>query len=49
MDLFIKRGVSDLKAHFEHKKVRVTGTITLFKNQPQIVLADPAQIELIGG
>jgi hypothetical protein len=49
MDLFIARGVSDLKAHFEHKKIRVTGTITLYQNRPQIVLADPSQIELIGG
>ncbi len=39
--------VDDPAAHFKGKTVRVTGTVTLFKEKPQIKVEGPDQIKLV--
>jgi len=39
--------VDDPAAHFKGKTVRVTGTVTLFKEKPQIKVEGPDQITLV--
>ncbi|HZT80453.1 MAG TPA: alkaline phosphatase D family protein [Gemmataceae bacterium] len=40
-------GVEDPRAHFDGKRVRVTGKLTLFRGRPQIVVDDPKQIQRV--
>lgn len=40
-------GIADPRKHYAGKTVRVTGTLTLFRDQPQIVIANPAHIEIV--
>jgi alkaline phosphatase D len=37
-------GVADPRKHFEGKTIRVTGTLSLFRERPQIMVSAPAQI-----
>jgi DNA/RNA endonuclease YhcR with UshA esterase domain len=39
--------VDDPAVHFKGKTVRVTGTVTLFKEKPQIKVDGPDQIKLV--
>ncbi len=39
--------IDDPAIHFFNKKVRVTGTIELYKEKPQIKITDPKQIEIV--
>ena len=39
--------IEDPQVHFKGKRVRVTGTVTLFKERPQILVSDPGQIEIV--
>jgi len=38
----------DIEERYRGRKVRVTGTVTEYQNRPQIVVTDPAQIEIVG-
>jgi DNA/RNA endonuclease YhcR with UshA esterase domain len=40
------KGFDSLEAYFENKIVRVTGTVTEFRNTPQIELDDASQIQV---
>jgi hypothetical protein len=40
-------GVESPQAYYDGKTLRVTGTLTLFREQPQIVVIDPAQIAVV--
>jgi DNA/RNA endonuclease YhcR with UshA esterase domain len=44
---FKEAKISDLRSHFTNKRVRVTGTITLYKERPQIRLDEINQIQLV--
>src|SRR5262245_22893157 len=44
---FKKAKVDDPAAHFKGKTIRITGTITLFNDRPQIRLDDPEQIQVV--
>jgi DNA/RNA endonuclease YhcR with UshA esterase domain len=44
---FKKMGIASPLEHFKGKKVRVTGTLTLFREAPQIKVDDPKQIEIV--
>jgi alkaline phosphatase D len=44
---FRQAGVADPKTHFQGKTVRVTGTVTLFNERPQIIVSDPKQIQIV--
>jgi DNA/RNA endonuclease YhcR with UshA esterase domain len=39
-------GVKDIRQHYEGKTIRVTGTLSTFRDRPQIMVSDPAQIEV---
>ena len=43
------QGVTNVAQHFENKSIRVTGTISIYNNRPQIELDDLNQIEMLGG
>jgi len=41
-------GISDVRKHYLNKVISVTGTLTLFRDKPQIMVSDPAaQIEIL--
>ena len=42
-----KAGITSMRAHYEDKRIRVTGTLSLFRERPQIIVSDPAQIEIL--
>jgi alkaline phosphatase D len=42
-----KSGVADPRKHFAGKTVRVSGTVSLFRERPQIKVDDPKQIEVV--
>jgi DNA/RNA endonuclease YhcR with UshA esterase domain len=42
-----KAKVEDLAAHFKGKTVRVTGTVKLYRERPEIVVDDPEQIQVV--
>jgi DNA/RNA endonuclease YhcR with UshA esterase domain len=44
---FKEAKVEDMMAHFKGKTVRVTGTVQLYKEKPEIVVEDPKQIEVV--
>ena len=52
-----KQGVEKLKeakiedpaAHYKNKTIRVTGTVKLYRNKPEIVVEKPDQIQVVGG
>jgi DNA/RNA endonuclease YhcR with UshA esterase domain len=39
--------VEDLTAHFKGKTIRVTGTVKLYRERPEIVVDDPEQIQVV--
>jgi DNA/RNA endonuclease YhcR with UshA esterase domain len=41
-----KAGIKQPRSHFEGKRIRVTGTLTLFRERPQIILSDASQIQV---
>ncbi len=45
---FRQAGITDAKLHYDRKVVRVTGTVALFRETPQIVVKDFAQIVDVG-
>jgi DNA/RNA endonuclease YhcR with UshA esterase domain len=44
---FIKAGILDPKSFYKSKTIRVTGTVTLFQNKPQIKVTEPKQVEVV--
>ncbi|MFL5327360.1 MAG: alkaline phosphatase D family protein [Gemmataceae bacterium] len=42
-----KAGITDPREHFKNKTVRVTGTVTTFKDAPQIAVEDASQIQVV--
>jgi DNA/RNA endonuclease YhcR with UshA esterase domain len=42
-----KNKIEDPATHYKGKTVRVTGTVTLYNQKPQIKVEDPAQIEVV--
>jgi alkaline phosphatase D len=40
-------GIEAPRAHYEDRPIRVTGVLSLFRERPQIVVSDPAQIEIL--
>ncbi len=47
LEKFKKDKVEDPAAHFKGKTIRVTGTVTLFREHPQIKVEDPKQIRVV--
>ncbi|HZY84991.1 MAG TPA: hypothetical protein VFE78_09180 [Gemmataceae bacterium] len=39
--------VEDAAEHFKGKTIRVTGTVKLYRNKPEIVVDDPSQITVV--
>jgi eukaryotic-like serine/threonine-protein kinase len=46
---FRKRGIEDPLSYFLGKTVRVVGQVTLYNGRPQIVVSDPAEVEVVKG
>jgi DNA/RNA endonuclease YhcR with UshA esterase domain len=44
---FKEAKIEDPAAHFKGKTVRATGTVTLYRDRPQIVIEEPAQLSLV--
>jgi hypothetical protein len=44
---FKKAGIDEPAGHFKGKTIRVTGTVTLERDRPRIVVSDPGQIRII--
>jgi DNA/RNA endonuclease YhcR with UshA esterase domain len=47
LEKFKKAKIDDPRTHFKGKKVLVTGTVTLYREKPQIKVEDPDQIKLV--
>jgi DNA/RNA endonuclease YhcR with UshA esterase domain len=47
VEKFTEAKVEDPAAHFQGKTVRATGKVTLYRERPQIVVEDPAQIVIV--
>jgi DNA/RNA endonuclease YhcR with UshA esterase domain len=47
VEKFKKAQVEDPAAHFKGKTVRVTGTVKLYRERPEIVVNDPGQIQVV--
>jgi DNA/RNA endonuclease YhcR with UshA esterase domain len=47
LEKFKKAKIDDPKTHYRGKTVRVTGTVTLYREKPQIKVEDPTQIEVV--
>lgn len=47
LERFKEQGVENPALHFLDRTIRVRGVITEHKNRPQIVVEDPAQIEIV--
>jgi DNA/RNA endonuclease YhcR with UshA esterase domain len=39
--------VADLAAHFKGKTIRVTGTVKLYREKPEIVVENPKQVVIV--
>src|SRR5262245_18802637 len=46
-DKFRKAGIAEPAGHFKGKTIRVSGTVTLDRDRPRIVVSDPAQIRVV--
>jgi DNA/RNA endonuclease YhcR with UshA esterase domain len=44
---FREAKIDDPAAHFKGKTVRVTGTVKLYRDKPEIVVEDPKQVEIV--
>jgi DNA/RNA endonuclease YhcR with UshA esterase domain len=47
LEKFAKVKIEDPAKHFKGKTVRVTGTVTLYRDKPQIKVEDPDQIKVV--
>jgi DNA/RNA endonuclease YhcR with UshA esterase domain len=39
--------VEDLAAHFKGRTIRVTGTVKLYRDKPEIIVNDPKQVVIV--
>jgi hypothetical protein len=46
-EAFQKAGIADPRRHYEGRAIRVTGVLSTFREQPQIMVTGPADIELV--
>jgi DNA/RNA endonuclease YhcR with UshA esterase domain len=46
VEKFKKAKVEDPRTHFKGKTILVTGTVTLYREKPQIKVEDPDQIQV---
>jgi DNA/RNA endonuclease YhcR with UshA esterase domain len=44
---FQEAKIDDPAAHFKGKTVRITGTVKLYRDKPEIVVEDPKQVEVV--
>lgn len=44
---FKEAKIEDPVSHYKGKRIRVTGTVILFMNHPQIAVTEPAQIQIV--
>jgi hypothetical protein len=44
---FQEAKIDDPSAHFKGKTVRITGTVKLYREKPEIVIEDPKQVEIV--
>ena len=44
---FKEAGIDNPAEHFRGKTIRVTGTVKLYNNKPEIVVDDPSQIAVV--
>lgn len=47
-DKFIQAFSPNPETYLKNKKVRIEGTITVYKGVPEIILNDPSQIQIVG-
>jgi DNA/RNA endonuclease YhcR with UshA esterase domain len=47
LETFKKAKIDDPKTYYKGKTVRVTGTVTLYREKPQIKVEDAVQIEVV--
>jgi DNA/RNA endonuclease YhcR with UshA esterase domain len=47
VEKFKKANIDDPSSHFKGKTVRVTGTVSLYREKPQIKVEDPEQIKIV--
>jgi DNA/RNA endonuclease YhcR with UshA esterase domain len=47
VDKFKKNKIDDVEKQFKGKTIQVTGTVTLFKDKPQIKVDEPDQIKIV--
>jgi DNA/RNA endonuclease YhcR with UshA esterase domain len=47
IEKFAKAKIDNPATHFKGKTIRVTGTVTLFQEKPQIKVEDPDQIKIV--
>jgi DNA/RNA endonuclease YhcR with UshA esterase domain len=47
IEKFKKAKVDDLSSHFKGKTVRVTGTVKLYREKPEIAVDDPEQVQVV--
>jgi DNA/RNA endonuclease YhcR with UshA esterase domain len=47
LEKFAKAGVADPKTYYINEVVRVSGTVSLYQNKPQIRVEGPEQIEVV--
>jgi DNA/RNA endonuclease YhcR with UshA esterase domain len=44
---FQEAKIDDPSTHFKGKTVRITGTVKLYRDRPEIVIEDPKQVEIV--
>ncbi len=47
VEKYKKAKIDDVQGHFKGKTIRVTGTVTLYREKPQIKVEEPSQIEVV--
>ena len=41
-----QQGVDDVRRHFEGQSIRIAGTLSLYRDRPQIIVSDAGKIQL---
>lgn len=47
LEKFKKAKIDDPAAHYKGKTIRVTGTVKLYRDKPEIAVAEPDQIQIV--
>lgn len=48
LDSLKSKGIAAPRTHFEGKTIRVTGSLSMFRERPQVIISDAAQLEVVG-